>query len=322
MKYLQTLKKIHKMLLSVCLTLLIALPAQAQVKIGGRVMDRVERKVETRVLRKVDEAVDKVLDKAEESAEESAKRKREEKEAAEKDGPESTNGTEVENVIVKVEEDDSTYEPVSNDFIGTFTMRTELYKKGKMDKDSPSRITYTFDTWQTGFRVATPSSEQAAEMIIDLKENTITTKVNSNGSLQAMRMKRPRIKTTLESVHEEKDIQITETNERETINGYPCVKYLVSTPEEESEIWITQAVGFNYNNIARTMNMSVGTRNKASTQGTNIYGMDGVPMRTLTTQKNGEVIKTEIERFEEGRVDQSILSLDGYELMSIPGFGG
>jgi hypothetical protein len=328
MIYPKTTPNLAKLLMSLLLLLAFAIPTQGQVprRIKDRVKDRTTRKIEDRVVRKVDEAVDKVLDKVEESVEESAKKDPEESETDEGGREEVEAGTEMENVRVTVEEDDSPYVPVANEFKGTFTVRIENYgKNGKMAKDSPAWMTYTFDTWQTGFKMEGQDAETSgATMIFNLKDNTIVTKINQDGKKQAMRMKRPRIKTTVENVHSDEEIEITNTGITETINGYPCVKYLVVSPSEESEVWITKSVDLNYANIAQNFNTSVGTRNKASQYNTNIYGLEegGVPMRTITKQKNGEYTKTEIESLEEGKVDQDILSLEGYEVMSLPGFGG
>ncbi|MEL7531139.1 MAG: DUF4412 domain-containing protein, partial [Bacteroidota bacterium] len=259
------------------LVLLFAFPAQAQIPSTRRLKDRVNRNLEERILKKVDEAVDKVLDEVEESAEEAA-----EEEANERaENGEGVSG-EVENAEVTVVRDNSPYEAIPNDFVGTFKMKMEMSKKGKADKNGPTYTTYVFEEWRTAILIESPDTEaDGVTMIVNIKDNTMTTKMDSDGKPTAVTMKRPRFKTTVESKHEEEEITITPTDEYETINGYRCRKYLIESPDGNGEFWVTNELDMNYMTLMQSMNvMATQKKGDQSTPAANIYGIDGFPMRS------------------------------------------
>ncbi|MEM6344273.1 MAG: DUF4412 domain-containing protein [Bacteroidota bacterium] len=300
------------------LVLLFALPAQAQIPTPRRIKNRVNRNLEERILKKVDEAVDKVLDEVEESAEEAAEEEMNER----AENGEGVSG-EVENAEVTVVKDNSPYEAIPNDFVGTFKMKMAMSKKGKPAKDGPTYTTFVFDEWRTGMVIESPETEaDGVMMIINIKDNTMTTKMESDGKPTAVTMKRPRFKTTVESKYEETEATITPTNDYETINGYRCRKYLVETPDGKGEYWITTDLDMDYFTLMQSMNvMATQKKGDQSTQAANIYGINGFPMRTIFINNDGEEIFMETQYIKPGHVDEKVFDLSGYELMDLSSFG-
>lgn len=300
------------------LVLLFALPAQAQIPTPRRIKNRVNRNLEERILKKVDEAVDKVLDEVEESAEEAA-----EEEANERaENGEGVSG-EVENAEVRVVKDNSPYEAIPNEFIGSFQMKMAVSKKGKADKNGPTYVTYAFEQWRTGIMIESPETEaDGVVMIVNIKDNTMTTKMSDEGKLTAVTMKRPRYKTIVESKDEEHEITITPTDDYETINGYRCRKYLMESPDGNGEFWITTELDMDYTTLMQSMNvMAQQKKGGISTPAANIYGIDGFPMRSSMTTEDGEEITTEMQYVKPGQVDQKVFDLSGYEVMDLSSFG-
>ncbi|MEL6592630.1 MAG: DUF4412 domain-containing protein [Bacteroidota bacterium] len=299
-----------KLFLSLILLILFALPTQAQIP--GRVKRRVNQRIEDRILKKVDEAVDKVLDEVEEEIEESQ----------EENAESGEGGTEVEvdnNNTVTFEKDNSPYVPTANEFIGTFKMKFESTKKGK--SEGASIATYVFDEWQTGIIIESGEKEvDGTVMIFNHQKNTITTKMDQNGSPTAMIIKRPRFKTTVESEHAEEDVTITPTNEYETIAGYRCRKYLIETPKETGEAWLTTDLDIDYMNLMAGMGVGATQRKGGvSTPSSNTYGIEGFPMRSRVVDGD-QVITTEVEFIKPNQVDKKVFDLSGYQVTDLSSF--
>ncbi|MFK7922533.1 MAG: DUF4412 domain-containing protein [Bacteroidia bacterium] len=307
-----------KLIFSFLLILVFAVPSFAQIPTPRRIKNRVNRNLEERILKKVDEAVEKVLDGVEEAAEEEVEEEMNER----AENGEGVSG-EVENAEVKVVKDNSPYVAVANEFIGTFQMKMEVAKNGKVDKNGPTYATYVFDEWHTGIMVEVPSSEaNGAVMIFNIKENTMTTKMDNEGELSAITMKRPRYKTIVESKHEEEEVTITPTNEYETINGYRCRKYLMESPDGTGDFWITNEIDMEYENLMQSMNVYAQQKKGGkTTQAANIYGIDGFPMRTHMIMEDGQEITTEMQYVKPGQVDKKVFDLSGYKVTDLSAFG-
>lgn len=318
MNFLLPFSKMLKLIFSFVLILLFAVPSFAQIPTPRRLKNRVNRSLEERILKKVDEAVDKVLDGVEEAAEEEVEEEMNER----AENGEGVSG-EVENAEVKIVKDNSPYVAIPNVFIGTFQMKMEVEKKGKADKNGPTYATYVFDEWHTGILIEVPNTEaKAAVMIFNIKENTMTTKMDHEGQLTAMTMKRPRYKAIVESKHEEDEVTITPTNEYETINGYRCRKYLMESPDSKGDFWITTEIDMEYESLMQSMNVyAQQKKGGASTQAANIYGIDGFPMRTHMIMEDGQEITTEMQYVKPGQVDKKVFDLSGYQVTDLSSFG-
>lgn len=296
-------------------------PLEAQINIGRKV----KRKVNDRVDRKVDDAIDDALDglfkKKKAEAEETAEA--EDVEVTTNENGEVVIDSDGENVIVSVEEDDS--EPVEVEPVeqtGRWTMEVSEYKKGKLKKDMPARITYHIDTYKFASEIHA-ANEDVDEVIsiYDRRDRKVTMKSVKDGEKTAFITKMPRIKVGVsKKAVQEGEFTVKPTGQSKSIEGYLCKEYKIDSSDEITYAWITEELIFDI----RAMNdlVQVKDQNGMMTDYSNVYNITGFMLEAHTEIKGKDETRDFFVRdIHVGDVDPEIFSLDGYEITDMSSMG-
>jgi hypothetical protein len=100
----------------------------------------------------------------------------------------------------------------------------------------------------------------------------------------------------------------------------PCYKVKAWNDKFESESWVSDKIGINFQDLMGFMSVK--------SQGKNAYEekfghIQGIPIQTVSKdKKTGEVSTMDILNVKSGKPDAKWFSSDGYELMALPDIGG
>lgn len=198
----------------------------------------------------------------------------------------------------------------SNDFVGSFTMHFTELKKGKPTKNSPTEITYYFNKNQVAFVPEAGKGDQTT-MIYNLDNRMVTTLVNSDGEKTGMRMKMPKINIERKT-GDASSYSLTPTEERKTIEGYACRKYLMETDEYTGHAWITEEAEINYGKLFDFLNTGQ-KNNKVSPPA--LKDLKGFAMETYTKSKKGNTeAEMKVTNLTIGKVDGGIFDTSDYNI--------
>ena len=322
-KYSNSLRLLCGLLLIFAIAL-SSTPLEAQINIGRKV----KRKVNDRVDRKVDDAIDDALDglfkkKKAEAEEAEEAEETEDVEVTTNENGEVVIDSDGENVVVSVEEDEHEQievKPVEQ--TGRWTMEVSEYKKGKLKKDMPARITYHMDTYKFASEIHS-SNEDVDEVIsiYDRRDRKVTMKSVKDGEKTAFITKMPRIKVGVsKKAIQEGEFTVTPTGQTKTIEGYLCKEYKIDTEDEITHAWITEELIFDI----RAMNdlVQVKDQNGMMTDYSNVYNITGSMLEAHTEIKGKDETRDFFIRdIHIGDVDQEIFSLDGYEITDMSSMG-
>jgi hypothetical protein len=202
-----------------------------------RALERTKNKVKNRVDEKIDKAVDKSLDKAEESLEKGKKNKQN-ADGSEQDADAITGllGGMLGGGAAQVEE--------AYQFNSSFLVEmTSQNAKGK--KQDPVLVRYRQNAQNQeiiGMEVLgkTETSKPQSQSILDFANQVMVILMENEGANMAVVSAFP--KNMQAETTPEKPIKVTKTNEKKSILGYPCAKYLIESDDFISNAWITQEV--------------------------------------------------------------------------------
>lgn len=208
----------------------------------------------------------------------------------------------------------------SNDFVGSFTMHFTELKKGKPTKNSPMKVAYYFNKDKIAF-VPEVAQGDRTTMIYSLDDRVVTTLVDSKGEKTGMRMKMPKIHIE-EKTGDASSYSVTPTDERKTIEGYACRKYLIESNEYTGHTWITEETKVDY---ARLFNfLNVGQKNNVSAPA--LKDLKGFAMETYTKSKKGDVeVEMKVTDLRVGKVDEKVFDTSDYnvtDMTSLMNFDG
>ena len=138
-------------------------------------------------------------------------------------------------------------------------------------------------------------------MIMDAKEKAMFMVMDATGEKNAIKMRFP----------EEKQVNvkpvITETTEKKVIDGYNCHKITVKVDGAESEIWVTNDVDMNFDDISSAMSNGM--------KGSNIpSGYKGFPIQIIATIKGGDKMTISFKNIKNTPVDPKLFDLTGYKI--------
>lgn len=208
----------------------------------------------------------------------------------------------------------------SNDFVGSFTMHFTELKKGKPTKNSPMKVAYYFNKNKIAF-VPEAAKGDRTTMIYSLDDRVVTTLVDSKGEKTGMRMKMPKINIE-EKTGDASSYSITPTDERKTIEGYACRKYLIESDEYTGHSWITEEANIDYARLFDFLN--VGQKNSVSAPA--LKDLKGFAMETYTKSKKGDVeVEMKVTDLSVGKVDENIFDTSDYnvtDMSSLMNFDG
>lgn len=209
----------------------------------------------------------------------------------------------------------------SNDFVGSFTMHFTELKKGKPAKNSPMKVTYYFNKNQVAFVPDAVKGDQTT-MIYNLENKMVTTLVDSKGEKTGMRMKMPNINIEAKT-GDASSYSLTPTDERKTIDGYACRKYLMETDEYTGHTWVTEEADINYAKLFSFLNTGQ-KNNKVSPAA--LKDLKGFAMETYTKSKRGDVeVEMKVTDLTVGKVNEDVFDTSDYnitDMTSLMNFDG
>jgi hypothetical protein len=105
------------------------------------------------------------------------------------------------------------------------------------------------------------------------------------------------------------------TKETKVIDGHACTKVIGTSKEGTWTAWVAKDIDVNLSDI-----MGAGPgRSKESRDWKDVKGF---PLEMTMTDKDGHTnMVMHIRDFKVGSVDPSVFSMDGYQVMEIPGMG-
>lgn len=215
---------------------------------------------------------------------------------------------------VKVEDDNDPFVP--NTFVGSFRMEMHSFDGDQEKKNSPTNMRYWSAEDKTLNKMEMPDSKgQDMRVMTDLKNKwQYTLMVDDKGRKTAMKSKKKKV--TMEEKKDAKEPEITETTETKTIEGHSCTKTIVKTDDGTWTGWVAKDVPAPFGDMAR----SVGHRGDDKMMKS--YKGMGFPLEFEWVDAKGkDRLVCHVKELKVGAVDQSVFSLDGYEVTEMPSFG-
>jgi hypothetical protein len=215
----------------------------------------------------------------------------------------------------KIEDDNSPFVP--NEFVGSFRMEMHMFDGATEKKNSPTNMRYWSTEDKTLNKMEMPE-EKGRDMRImtDLKGKwQYTLMTDEKGKKTAMKSKKKKV--TMAEEKATKEPEITVTNETKTIEGHVCTKTIVKTEDGTWTGWVAKDIKAPFGDMAR----SVGHRGDDKMM-KSYNGMPGFPLEFEWVDAKGtDRMVCYMKDLKVGPVDESVFSLDGYEVMEMPSFG-
>lgn len=217
---------------------------------------------------------------------------------------------------VKVEDDKSPFVP--NTFIGSFRMEMHSFKNGQEDKNSPTNMRYWSSAEMTMMKTEAAGMKEGEEMKIltDLKnKHQYMLMTDSDGKKTAMKQRKKNITMDEDKLKSEADVK--KTSETREIEGHACTKYIVTTEDGTWTGWVAEDMKAPFEDMAR----SAAKGNERMQQ--NMHEMPGFPLEFEWVSTDGkDKTVSYIRDLRYGSVEESVFSLDGYEIMDMTGMPG
>ena len=215
---------------------------------------------------------------------------------------------------VTIEENTDPFTPL--DFTGSYRMEVHTYTNGKEEKDSPNQVRMAFTTDRMAMMPQAKDSKEEMRMVFDLRNRfTYTLMTDDKGERSGMKMKMMKVKVDgVETAG--KDLStVTRTDETKVIEGRACRKYTYRDEEGNGEAWIAEDMDFDM--MAAYRQMVGGTKVDMWQK----LGTSGVVMETIWNSDDGkEKVVMYTKDLVVGKVDESLFSTAGYEIMDMTGF--
>ncbi len=207
---------------------------------------------------------------------------------------------------------------VPNEFIGSFRMEMHHYKGTTEEKGSPSNLRYWSTADQTLVKMELPEAKgQDMRTLTDLKGKwQYMLMDDGNGSRTAMKSRKKKV-VMAEPAGTHKEPSIVVTTETRTIEGHTCTKMIVTSAEGTWTGWVAKDVKAPFGDMSR----NVQQRGNESTMRA-MHGMQGMPLEFewVPADGSGRMVCF-IHDLVVGKVDMSLFSLEGYQVVEMPGFG-
>jgi Domain of unknown function (DUF4412) len=213
--------------------------------------------------------------------------------------------------------EDDKFPFVPNEFIGSFRMEMHMYEGEQEQKNSPTNMRYWSSAEKTVNKMEMPDGKgQDMRIMTDLKEKwQYTLMTDDKGRKTAMKSRKK--KFTVKEEPGAKDPEITVTTETKTIDGHMCTKTIVKSEDGTWTGWVAKDIKAPFADMAR----SVGHRGNDKMMRSH-KGMNGFPLEFEWVDANGkDRMVCYVKELTTGAVEESVFSLDGYEVMEMPSFG-
>jgi GLPGLI family protein len=215
---------------------------------------------------------------------------------------------------VKVEDDNDPFVP--NTFIGSFRMESHFFRNGIEEKNSPSNMRYWSTTETTLIQTEVPDAKgQDMKILTDLKGKwQYMLMTDDQGKKTAMKSRKKKV-TVKEDPNKSK-AEVTVTTETRTIDGHTCKKVVAKSEEGAWTGWVTEDIPAPFNDMARNVKGNDPEMTRRMSE------VKGFPLEFQWDDANGkDRMVSYMKEVVSGTVDESVFSLDGYEVTEMPGFG-
>lgn len=199
------------------------------------------------------------------------------------------------------------------------TYEVSTGKEGKMKKGEDMIMWFSKGS-HAGMQAG---KEQKMFMVYDMEGARMITLMEDQKMAMVIGMKKMMERMAEQASTEESaenDAQVTKTGRTETILGYKCEEYKITSSDSESNVWITTELGQGLGSFSKTFStmMQNAQKNKARGGVTGMHKMaEGVMLRMEGTSNKGK----EKTLFEAKAVhkDGKKVTTSGYQVMKMPG---
>ena len=212
---------------------------------------------------------------------------------------------------VSVEDDNDPFVP--NTFIGSFRMENHLFKNGEEEKDSPTNMRYWSTPERTMTKVEMPDAKgQDMRMLTDLKGKwQYMMMVDEKGKKTAMKSKKKKI--TMRDDGKKPAPEVTVTDETKVIDGHTCTKVIVKSTDGTWTGWVAKDMPAPFQDMMRNVKTGDPGMTKRMSE------VQGFPLEFEWADANGkDRMVCYMKDVVIGAVDESVFSLDGYEVTEMP----
>lgn len=224
-------------------------------------------------------------------------------------GQQGSSGTDV-----KVEDDTDPFVP--NTFIGSFRMENHMYKNGIEEKNSPSNMRYWSSAETTLMQTEVPDQKgQDMKILTDLKGKwQYMLMTDEKGKKTAMKSRKKKI--VVKEDTQKAGSEVTVTDETKVIDGHTCKKVVVKSEDGTWTGWVAEDIPAPFNDMARNVKGGDPEMTRRMSE------VKGFPLEFQWDDANGkDRMVCYMKEVVSGKVDESVFSLDGYEVTEMPSFG-
>ena len=210
-----------------------------------------------------------------------------------------------------VEDDTDPFVP--NTFIGSYRMESHIYKKDVEEKNSPVTMRYWATAERTLIKTKLPDQQgDEMRMLTDLKGKwQYMLLTDSKGKRTAIKTKKKKI--TMKEDTDRVEPKVTMTGETKVIDGHTCQQMIVENVEGTWTGWVAKDMPAPFGDMMRNVKTGDLGMNKRMSE------MQGFPLEFEWADANGkDRLVCYMKDVVVGTVDESVFSLDGYEVTEMP----
>lgn len=217
---------------------------------------------------------------------------------------------------VRMEDDNDPFVP--NAFIGSFRMEVHHFTGAAEQKNSPTNMRYWSSADMTLNAMEMPEQRgQQMRMLTDLKGKwSYMLMTDEKGKKTAMKSRKKKA-VNEGTANGKQDPVITMTTETKVIEGHACTKVIAVSEDGTWTGWVARDVKSPFLDMTRSIQQRGDDRHMRA-----MKELDGMPLEFEWVPTDGKSrMLCYIKELVSGKVDASLFSLDGYEVMEMPSFG-
>lgn len=173
--------------------------------------------------------------------------------------------------------------------------------------------------WLTAIHIIVKKKDNM-RMILDLQKSTITllTESGPNGKMGIVSKLDDIPLDNIEKANANSNVKIEKTNEKKSILGYECTKYIVTSDDGVADCWITEKIIFNpFEKFGKLTNQS------GKLVGQDAFkNINGLAMEINFTDKFNKSTQIKVVSIDQNKPEESLFSTEGYEIMDLSNFSG
>jgi Domain of unknown function (DUF4412) len=178
----------------------------------------------------------------------------------------------------------------------------------------PAKIEFAIMGQHTSMNLLMDGRDENIRIIFDYGTMQQTTLINSNE--QKIAMVAPIKDIPTDDNNDISKQKITKTDEKRVINGYNCTKYIVKGDDGVSDVWTTTEVKYTFEDVFKSIQNFNGQKGKDNEFIESQADIGGFPIEIYAKNKKGsESMKMTISEIKQGEVDESLFSIDGYQVV-------